>query len=88
MDFASRPWSILFADILYPLFYRVWLRYIIHVCMTIFLILFRMWKGLLQCCENLRTYTHPEKNKWTEGLELINKHVEQMLLNIDKNFIK
>ncbi|WAR20632.1 EMARD-like protein [Mya arenaria] len=30
----------------------------------------RFWKSVLKLCENLRTFTHHDKNKWTEGEEL------------------
>ncbi|XP_055957306.1 endoplasmic reticulum membrane-associated RNA degradation protein isoform X2 [Patella vulgata] len=37
--------------------------------------LHRFLKKTLQFCENLRTYTSQDKNKWTEAMELILKHV-------------
>ncbi|XP_052769131.1 endoplasmic reticulum membrane-associated RNA degradation protein-like isoform X2 [Mya arenaria] len=29
--------------------------------------LIKFWKSVLKLCENLRTFTHHDKNKWTEG---------------------
>ena len=38
----------------------------------------RFWKQLLKFSENLRTFSHPDKNKWSEGLDLILSQTEKM----------
>ncbi|WAR20393.1 EMARD-like protein [Mya arenaria] len=44
--------------------------------------LIKFWKSVLKLCENLRTFTHHDKNKWTEGeehlkLKMFNTHISE-----------
>ncbi|XP_060553033.1 endoplasmic reticulum membrane-associated RNA degradation protein-like isoform X2 [Ruditapes philippinarum] len=42
----------------------------------------RFWKKCLQFCENLRTYSQSDKNKWTEGLTLICEYQNTLQSNL------
>ncbi|XP_045165524.2 endoplasmic reticulum membrane-associated RNA degradation protein-like isoform X2 [Mercenaria mercenaria] len=42
----------------------------------------RFWKRSLQFCENLRTCSQPDKNKWTDGLDLISQYTKSLHSNV------
>ncbi|WAR20485.1 hypothetical protein MAR_002323 [Mya arenaria] len=46
----------------------------------------RFWKSVMQICENLRTFTRHDKNKWTEGAELVYQLYDCIRSNLKQCF--
>ncbi|WAR20384.1 hypothetical protein MAR_002222 [Mya arenaria] len=48
--------------------------------------LIKFWKSVMQICENLRTFTRHDKNKWTEGAELVYQLYDCIRSNLKQCF--